>query len=58
MFLEDRVCLESLPQTIGMQEIEIFLKSPHWPNFSAIVYIAVRIYVMFDYMNHNIGFFP
>ena len=28
-----------------------------WPNFSAIVYIAVRIHVMFDYMNHNIGFF-
>ena len=25
----------------------------HWPNFSAIVFIAVRIYVMFDYMNHN-----
>ena len=29
----------------------------HRPNFSAIVYIAVRIHVMFDYMNHNIGFF-
>ena len=28
------------------------------PNFSAIVYIAVRIYIMFDYVNHNIGFFP
>ena len=25
--------------------------------FSAIVYIAVWIYVMFDYMNQNIGFF-
>ena len=28
-----------------------------WANFSVIVYIAVRIHVMFDYMNHNIGFF-
>ena len=27
-------------------------------NFSAIVYIAVRIHVMFDYMNQNIGFYP
>jgi hypothetical protein len=27
-------------------------------NFSAIVYIAVRIHVMFDYMNQNIGFCP
>ena len=26
-------------------------------NFSVIVFIAVRIHVMFDYMNHNIGFF-
>ena len=28
-----------------------------WSNFSAIVYIAVRIHVMFDYMNYNVGFF-
>ena len=27
----------------------------HRPNFSAIVYIAVRIHVMFDYMNHNMN---
>ena len=32
-------------------------ESKHWNNFSAIVYIAVRIHIMFDYMNHNIGFF-
>ena len=30
----------------------------HWANFSAIVYIAVWIHVMFDYMNQNIGFYP
>ena len=29
----------------------------HWANFSKIVYIAVRIHVMFDYMKHNIRFF-
>ena len=32
-------------------------ESPHWANFSVIVYIAVWIYVMFDYMNQNIGFY-
>ena len=32
-------------------------ESKHWSNFSAIVYIAVRIHIMFDYMNHNIRFF-
>jgi len=34
-----------------------FVTSPSLQKFSAIVYIAVRIHVMFDYMNHNIGFF-
>ena len=29
----------------------------HRRNCSAIVYIAVRIHVMFDCMNHNMGFF-
>jgi hypothetical protein len=28
-----------------------------WKYFSAIFYIAVRIHVMFDYMNYNIVFF-
>ena len=28
-----------------------------WAYFSAIVQIHVMIHVMFDYMNHNIGFF-
>ena len=28
-----------------------------WSNFSAIVYIVVRIHVMFDFMNQNITFF-
>ena len=30
----------------------------YWANFSAIVYIAVWIHVMFDYMNQNLGFYP
>ena len=29
-----------------------------WANFSAIVYIAVWIHVMFDNMNQNTGFYP
>ena len=29
----------------------------YWSNFSAIVYLAVRIHVMFDYVNHNIEYF-
>ena len=28
-----------------------------WRNFTAIVYTAVRIHVIFDHMNHNIIFF-
>ena len=35
----------------------LLTRMEYWRNFSAIVYIAVRIHVMFDYMNHNIGFF-
>ena len=44
--------------------ITIPVETEHWFNFSAIVYIAVRIHVinhthvMFDYMNQNIGFYP
>ena len=40
-----------------VSKIQITLYT-HWANFSVIVYIAVRIYVMFDYMNQNIGFYP
>ena len=30
-------------------------QTSHRSNFSVIVQIAVRIHVMFDYMNHNIS---
>ena len=30
-----------------------FVLTNHMSNFSAPVYFAVRIHVMFDYMNHN-----
>ena len=53
-FLENYLSKQFVPGT--SLEATSFLVW-YWPNFSAIAYIAVRIYVMFDYMNHNIGFF-
>ena len=42
----------------GSYKIIQVLNRKLWANFSAIVYIAVRIHVMFDYMNQNIRFYP
>ena len=52
--------LKFLKRAIGsFIAIYFFALTKHfqWNNFSVTVYIAVRIHVVFDYMNHK-GFFP